>query len=114
MNCNWGNFVIEDDDVFLCSGVFLMYFDLENFCCEPVAETKIGFENRGYSLKCKHRSGDCRDLAIFLHIGSLVCVKRMLYIGVREATFYSVEVCQRTERQVVDFKRIVELESLAI
>lgn len=93
MDCNWGYFVVEDDDVFLCCGVFLMDFELKNFSCEPIPETKIGFKNRGYSLKCKHGSGDCLYLAIFLNIDSLVGVKRVLYISVREATLDSVEVC---------------------
>ena len=37
----------------------------------------------------------------------------MLNISVREATFYSVEVRQLSERQVVDFKRIIETDSFS-
>ena len=114
MNSNWRYFVVKDDDVFLSSSVFLMNFKLENFSCEPVTETKIGFKNRGNRLKCEHGSGNCHHFTVFLNIGSFVGVKWVLNISVREATFYSVEVRQLSERQVVDFKRIVELESLAI
>jgi hypothetical protein len=91
--------------------MLLMDFQLEDLSCEPVAKTKIRFENRWNRLDCKHRL-QLVSANFFLVSHIFIAIKRVLDVGVRESSFDAFESLLGAERQVVNLVRIVKFDTL--
>ena len=102
MDCHWTDTVIEDQNVFNTVLVLMMNGKLEDLSCQHVTKAEVRLEYRRHRGDGKHTS----HIFAFLLISS-EAVKRVLKVGVGEASFDLREVVIVAEGQVVDLVGVV-------